>query len=91
MNSHIILPPKRSQILDVVPTTMTIRLSRSPLIFGLVLSIHALLMAGMVRGESISIDEYRARIQDTVEYLESKDGTLRQEEISYLDDAFPKG
>ena len=70
---------------------MTIRLSRSPLIFGLILSIHVMLSTEMARGESISIEEYRTRIQDAIEYLESNQGALQQEEINYLEDVFPSG
>ena len=75
----------------MVPATMTIRLSRSSLIFGLILSTHTLLVAGAVRGESISIDEYRARIRGAIEYLESKEGMLQQEKTSYMEDLFPTG
>ena len=91
MNSRFFLPPIRPQIPDVVPETMTIRLSRSALFFSLILGIDTLLMTGAVRGESISIDEYRARIQRTIESLESKEGALQQEEISHLEDVFSSG
>ena len=70
---------------------MTIRHSCSALFFGLILSIHAMFSTGAVWGESISIDEYRARIQGAIEYLECKEGTLQQEEISHMEDVFPSG
>jgi hypothetical protein len=70
---------------------MTIRHSRSSLFFGLTLSIQAMLGIGVVWGESISIDEYRARIQGAIEYLEFKEGRLQQQEISHMKDVFPSG
>jgi hypothetical protein len=60
-------------------------------IFGLILSIHILLMASGAWGESISFKDYQSRIQTAIEYLESGEGALQEGDTSYLKDLFPSG
>ena len=70
---------------------MTIRTSPRFWIFGLILSLYILNIAGVAWGEPISLNEYKSRIQAAIEYLESGEGALLGDDTSYLRDLFPSG
>jgi len=70
---------------------MTIRTSPRFWFFGLILSIYILKMTGGAWGEPIPFSEYQSRIQTAIEYLDSGEGGLQEEDTSYLRDLFPSG
>lgn len=91
MNSRFILPTHGSQILDAVPATMTTRTTHSSWLFTFLLSIQILFITGGASGEPMSLQEYQGRIQAAIEYIQSEEGALQQEESSYLKRTFPPG
>ena len=70
---------------------MTIRTSPRIWIFVIILSVHIFKMAGGAYGEPISFDEYKSRIQAAIEYLDSREGSLTEDDTNYLRDLFHSG
>lgn len=70
---------------------MTIRSSPRLWIFVIILGVHIFIVAGGAGGELISFDEYRSRIQAAIESLDSGEGSLQENDTTYLSSLFPSG
>jgi hypothetical protein len=60
-------------------------------VLGLILFVLFFLKGERIRGEAIPLSEYRSRIQEAVEGLESGDGEIRQDDLAILEKRFPAG